>query len=115
MTVLRLTGDLNGRAVRARIEELWRAHPETIANHCVVDTRDYTGDLSYEDLTTIALNWQTVARGRDEGRGTAIVTNDRFAQFLMRAVALLFPTRRFALFAEVDDAMQWLETTSEPK
>lgn len=114
MTVLRLAGDLDGRAVRTRIEELWHAHPETIANHCVVDTRDYTGDLSYEDLTTIALNWQKVARGRDGGRRTAIVTNDRFARFFMRAVALLFPTRRFALFAEIDEAMRWLETASEP-
>jgi hypothetical protein len=109
VTVLRLAGDLDGQAVRARIEAFWQAHPEAIANHCVVDMRSYTGDLGYDDLATIALDWRKVAQGRDAGRGTAIVTNDRFAAFLMRAVALLFPTRRFALFAELDDAMQWLQ------
>jgi hypothetical protein len=113
VTVLRLAGDLDGRMVRARIEAFWHAHPETIANHCVVDVRSYTGDLGYDDLTTIGREWRKIARGRDAGRGTAIVTNDRFAHFLLRAVALLFPTRRFALFTGVDEAMQWLETTSE--
>ena len=113
LTVLRLAGDLDGPAVRTRIEALWHAHPETIDNHCVVDVRSYTGDLGYDDLTTIAGQWQQFARGRDAGRGTAIVTNDRFARFLIRAVALLFPTRRFALFADVDAATQWLETPAK--
>jgi len=110
VTVLRLTGDLDGQSVRARIEAFWQAHPEAIANHCVVDMRNYTGDLGYDDLTTIAQQWRKLARGRDAGRGTAIVTNDRFARLLMRAVALLFPSRRFALFAEMDEATQWLAT-----
>jgi len=112
LTVLRLGGDLDGRAVRARIKALWHAHPETIANHCVVDVRKYTGDLGYDDLTAIALEWRKLAREQDAGRGTAIVTNDRFARFLMRAIATLFPTRRFALFAQMDEAMHWLETIS---
>ena len=72
----------------------------------------FTGDLGYDDLATLAMDWRKVASGRDAGRGTAIVTNDRFAGFLMRAVALLFPTRRFALFAEMNEAMQWLESIS---
>lgn len=113
VTVLRLAGDLDGQAVRARIEAFWDAHPEAIPNHCVVDMRSYTGDLGYDDLATIAVEWQKAARGSDAGRGTAIVTNDRFARYLMRAVALLFPKRRFALFAEIDEAMQWLETISQ--
>lgn len=113
VTVLRLAGDLDGQAVRARIEAFWQAHPEDIANHCVVDMRNYTGDLGYDDLTTIAQQWRKFARGRDAGRGTAIVTNDRFARLLMRAVALLFPTRRFALFADMDEATRWLGTISQ--
>jgi len=113
LTVLRLAGDLDGTAVRTRIEALCHAHPETIDNHCLVDVRSYTGDLGYDDLTTIAGQWQKLARGRDAGRGIAIVTNDRFARFLIRAVALLFPTRRFALFADVDEAVQWLETPAK--
>ncbi len=113
VTVLRLAGDLDGQVVRARIEAVWQANPEAIANHCVVDMRNYTGDLGYDDLATIALDWRKVARGRDAGRGTAIVTNDRFAGFLVRAVALLFPTRRFALFADMDEATQWLATLSQ--
>jgi hypothetical protein len=113
VTVLRLAGDLDGQAVRTRIEAFWDTHPKAIANHCIVDMRSYTGDLGYDDLTMIARQWRKVAAGRDAGRGTAIVTNDRFARLLMRAVALLFPTRRFALFAEMDEATQWLGTISQ--
>jgi hypothetical protein len=112
VTVLRIVGDLDGRRVRARIEAFWCAHPDSISNHCLVDMADYTGDLGYDDLTAIAMQWRELAKGRDVGCGTAIVTRDRFARFLMAAVALLFPTRRFALFAEVDEALLWLETMS---
>jgi len=111
VTVLRLDGDLEGWAVRARIEAFWHAHPESIANHCIVDMRDYTGDLHYDDLSIIATRWRELARGRDAGCGTAIVTHDRFARVLLRAVALLFHNRRFALFAEMEEAMRWVATT----
>ncbi len=110
ITVLRLVGDLDGGAVCAGIEAFWSAHPESIPNHCVVDMRNYTGNLAYDDLATIGTRWRVLAQGRDAGCGTAIVTHDRFATFLMRVVMLLFPTRRFALFADVDEAMNWLET-----
>jgi hypothetical protein len=112
LTILRLVGDLEGWALRARIEAFWRAHPESIANHCLVDMRDYTGDLHYDDLFAIARQWRELAQQRDAGCGTAIVTHDRFAKFLMKVVTLLFPTRRFALFAELGDAMHWLGTIS---
>ena len=112
VTILRLVGDVDGRAVRARIEEFWRDHPESIANHCVVDTSGYVGDLGYDDLTAIAMQWRKHAQGRDAGRGTAIVTHDRFARLLMSAVALLFPMRRFELFAEMGEARDWIETIS---
>jgi hypothetical protein len=110
LTILRLVGDLEGWALRARIEAFWRAYPETFANHCIVDMRDYTGDLHYDDLSAIAMQWRDFAQGRDAGCGTAIVTHDRFASFLMRVVALLFHTRRFALFSELGDALNWIGT-----
>jgi hypothetical protein len=112
ITVLRLVGDLDGRAVRARIEAFWHAHPDAISNHCLIDMADYTGDLGYDDLTAIAVQWRQRAKGRDAGCGTAIVTRDRFARFMMSAVALLFPTRRFALFADFGAALDWLDTMS---
>jgi hypothetical protein len=112
LTILRLVGDLEGWALRARLEVFWRAYPESIANHCLVDMRAYTGDLHYDDLSAIAVQWRAIAQQRDAGCGTAIVTHDRFAAFLMRAVALLFHTRRFALFTEPCDAIRWLGTMS---
>ena len=112
ITVLRLVGDLEGWAVRARIEAFWTAHSESIANHCIVDMREYTGDLHYDDLAAIAMQWRKIAQDRDAGCGTAIVTHDRFAKFLMGVVALLFHNRRFALFTRLEDAMNWLETAS---
>jgi hypothetical protein len=110
LTILRLDGDLPGEEVRERIEGFWGAHPESISNHCVVDMRTYVGNLSYDDLSAISRRWHKLSQGRDAGCGTAIVTNDRFAKLLMNVVSLLFHSRRFALFADVDEALRWIET-----
>lgn len=108
LTVIRCAGDVDGRTVSARILAFWRANPETIENDCLVDVRDYVGNLGYYDIQAIATAWREFAGERDAGHATAIVSHDRFAGLLIKVVALLFKTRRFALFHDVDDALRWL-------
>lgn len=115
LTILRLVGDLDGKALLERIEAYWRAEPDSIANRCVVDMRAYVGDLTYYDLTAIAGRWREVARERDSGRAIAIVTRDRFAALMLKVVVLLFATRRFALFTDMDEALRWIEATPSPR
>jgi hypothetical protein len=110
LTILHLAGDLPGAIVRERIEEFWHTNPESLSNHCIVDMRDYIGDFGYDDLAVIAKNWRKFARGRDAGLGTAIVTNDRFARLLMTVVSRLFHARKFALFADAEEARRWIAT-----
>jgi hypothetical protein len=109
LTILRLVGDVNGKMLLDRIETFWRAEPECIGNQCIVDMRAFVGDLTYYDLVAIAKRWREVARERDAGRGIAIVTRDRFAGLMLKVVALLFTTRRFALFNDMDDALRWID------
>jgi hypothetical protein len=108
LTVIRCVGDVDGRTVSTRIRVFWLANPETIDNDCLVDVRDYTGNLGYYDIQAIATAWRDFAGARDAGRSTAIVSRDRFAGLLVKVIARLFNTRRFALFSEVDDARRWL-------
>jgi hypothetical protein len=108
LTVIRCVGDVDGPTVRARILAFWPANPETIDNNCLVDVRDYVGNLGYNDIRAIAMAWHEFAKGRDAGRRIAIVSRDRFAGLLVKVVARLFNTRQFALFHDVDDALRWL-------
>lgn len=108
LAIFRCIGDVPGPVLRDRIIALWTEQPRILTMDSLIDVREYVGNLSYVDIKAIALAWQSFARGGDRGRRTAVVSHDRFAGLLLKVVALLFDTRRFALFGEIQDALDWL-------
>ena len=107
MTVIRCLGDLDGAVVLRHLRAFWEQHPEIVDTNCVVDVRHYVGNMSFAHIKAIAMAWYGFSGRRDVRRRTAIVSADRFAALLMKAVGVLFDTRDLKLFRDIDEADRW--------
>lgn len=109
-TIVRYIGHVDGPMLLEQLPPQWNAHPEIAGYHSVSDMTRYDGDIDYYDIRDIASAWQAFCGSRDAGTCTAVVSLDPLATLFVRAIALVFPKRNFAVFRTVDAALRWIAT-----
>lgn len=80
----------------------------------LLDLRGLVGPLDILSNASLGQRWADLARGRDVGRRTAIVSTDVGIIGQLDTFQAIYPYRKIAIFAEYDDAKQWLTSVITP-
>jgi hypothetical protein len=74
----------------------------------LLDLRGLAGPLDILSSEDIGKQWALLARGRDVGRRTAIVSTDAAIQGQLEIFRAIYPFRKIAMFDDYDTAMNWV-------
>ena len=75
-----------------------------------MDLRRHDGTVMAADIEDLGLRWSLLAKGRDEGRLTAIVSDDPLVNARLSLTQAVFPHRIMACFARLEEGIAWIET-----
>ena len=79
----------------------------------VLDLRGLVGPLDILSNEELGKQWAHLARGRDVGRRTAIVSTDPAIQEQLEVFRAIYPYRKIAMFADYEAAMTWVTGISD--
>ncbi len=75
----------------------------------IIDMRRHDGLIVASEIEDLGLRWALMAKGRDEGRLTAIVSDDPLVNARLSLTQAVFPHRTMACFARLEEGMAWIE------
>ena len=107
--MFRFVGEVDGRVLHETMSRIWQEVPDITSHDSICDMRAFTGNISFDDIKAISEAWRLFCGGSDRNRRTAVVSHDRFAPLLVRAIEFCFATRELAVLTELQDAEAWLE------
>ena len=81
--------------------------------HRLIDLRNFTSLLAYEDIERMAEQWAKVCHGRESLTKTAVVNPDTLSSVRAKAYGHLFPNVDIRVFTCFDEALDWL-SPAEP-
>lgn len=108
LVLIRYVGDLPGDEIMETITANLEAMEAPWLYDMVFDMRRFEGFVPFEALSGLAQSWAKIAKGRDEGRKVAIISEDPLIQARFSAYQQNFPTRRFRVFREYGEASAWI-------
>ncbi len=76
----------------------------------IIDMRRHDGLIVASEIEELGLRWALMAKGRDEGRLTAIVSDDPLVNARLSMTQAVFPHRVMACFARLEEGIAWIET-----
>ena len=79
----------------------------------LLDLRGLAGPLDILSNEVLGKRWTELARGRDVGRRTAIVSIDDSIIAQLDIFRAIYPYRKIAMFAEYEAARDWLSGISD--
>ncbi len=79
----------------------------------VLDLRHLAGPLDILSNETLGRRWAELARGRDVGCRTAIVSADPAIVAQLDVFRAIYPYRKIAMFADHDAARDWITGIGE--
>ena len=75
----------------------------------IIDMRRHDGLIVASEIEDLGLRWALMAKGRDEGRLTAIVSDDPLVNARLSLTQAVFPHRVMACFARLEEGIAWIE------
>ena len=109
LLVIGLSGPVTGNELQAFAQELYGSRAELFDYECVVDLREYRGDISYSDLNPLQDVYAARPEGEASSRAGFIVTSDPNFQFWAAALDAQFPGRKHYVVASLEEAFSRLE------
>ena len=106
--VVRLPGTIEGKAFLDQLEVGLRATPEPWRYDYVTDMRRYEGMTLYSDLEAFSEIWNALAKGRDAGRLSAVITLNPVARARLAQTRNLFPCHIIEAFETFDEGLDWV-------
>ncbi len=79
----------------------------------LLDLRGLTGPLDILSNEALGRRWAELARGRDVGRRTAIVTTDAGVAGQLDTFRAIYPYRKISVFADLEAAKVWLASIAD--
>lgn len=109
-THVHIGGQATGPQVWQKLCELFESLPEASGYDMLFDIRDYTGDVTADDVKPIVDVYQRVRVPEAEGTRTAFVTSDPNFTFWAEAMTHQFPGRLHQPFRELAEGNLSLST-----
>ncbi|GGZ45931.1 hypothetical protein GCM10011273_35700 [Asticcacaulis endophyticus] len=78
----------------------------------LIDLRDFTGFIEFEDIEHLAKRWQFLTRDVIHKGRTAIVSKSALDLARVSTITPLFPDEIFRGFESFDEAVDWLEASN---
>jgi hypothetical protein len=108
IVVVRLHGAVEGKAFLDQLEAGLRSTPEPWRYDYVTDMRRYEGITLYSDLEAFSEIWNALAKGRDMGRLSAVITPNPVARARLPQTRNLFPSHIIEVFETFDEGLDWI-------
>ena len=112
LVLVKLTGDVRGRAFGAWLSKVFEDRPELVGYDFILDMLTYAGDILAADVEPIASTYARLARPLDRGPRTGFLTNDPYFEHWAAALDHQFAGRLHRVFPDQAEALAWL---SEPR
>ena len=79
----------------------------------IMDLRRHDGTVMAADIEDLGLRWSLLAKGRDQGRLTAIISEDPLVSARLSQSQAVFPHRTLCCFARLEDGVAWIQAQRE--
>ncbi len=105
---VRYIGDIDGDGVNdsmlaqlSQIDRPWEYDS-------IMDLRRHDGLIVASEIEDLGLRWALMAKGRDEGCLTAIISEDPLVNARLSQSQAVFPHRVMACFARLEEGIDWI-------
>jgi len=111
LVVIRYIGNLPGDKIITDLSGHLKAMQSPWLYDMVFDLRRFEGFVPFEELSLLAIEWATIAKGRDKGRKVGIISEDPLTHARFSAYQQEFPTREFRVFRDYGATAAWISGT----
>jgi hypothetical protein len=101
-------GPVEVRELLKSIFEALQDNPQLADYDALCDITEYTGDVSTDDVASIALLANDLRSGANTLARTALITHDRGFAIWAKVMGYQFARRRFGVFSSYAAAEAWL-------
>lgn len=79
--------------------------------HSIIDMRRHDATVLASEIEDLARRWNQMARGRDTGSRTAVISEDPLVHARQATTQALFPQRVMGYFRSFDEGLDWVKET----
>ncbi|WKL57686.1 hypothetical protein Q1W73_01505 [Asticcacaulis sp. ZE23SCel15] len=112
LVIVRITGNMKSTNLVDQIFSAARKLDRPWAWRRLIDLRDFSGFIEFEDIEHLAKRWQFLTRDVIHKGRTAIVSKSALDLARVSTITPLFPNEIFRGFESFDEAVDWLEASS---
>ncbi|MDC7676195.1 hypothetical protein [Asticcacaulis machinosus] len=109
LVIVRIIGNMKSTHLVDQIFSAARKLDRPWAWRRLIDLRDFSGFIEFEDIEHLARRWQFLTRDVIHKGRTAIVSKSPLDLARVSTIAPLFPDEIFRGFDSFDEAVDWLE------
>ena len=106
--IFRLRGNASSGDMADKAQVAYDSVEQPWAYNRLIDLRNFTSLLAYEDIERMAEQWAEVCHGRECLTKTAVVNPDTLSVARAKAYGHLFPNVEIKVFTCFDEALDWL-------
>ncbi|WP_189489236.1 hypothetical protein [Asticcacaulis endophyticus] len=112
LVIVRIIGNMKSTNLVDQIFSAARKLDRPWAWRRLIDLRDFTGFIEFEDIEHLAKRWQFLTRDVIHKGRTAIVSKSALDLARVSTITPLFPDEIFRGFESFDEAVDWLEASN---
>ena len=109
LIIIRYLGDPEGASIVDTLLQHWTAMERPWDYDSVFDLRRFDGVLQAQELERLGKGWHQIAKSRDLGHMTAIISSDPLIRARQSVLAQIFPLRTMAVFDTFDEGLEWIK------
>lgn len=105
---VRYIGDIDGGEINdsmmsqlGQIEKPWEYD-------AIIDMRRHDGTVMASEIEELGMRWALLAQGRDQGRLTAVISEDPLVHARQSTTQSMFPHRITKIFSRLDEGLTWI-------
>ncbi len=106
--IFRLRGNASSGEMADKAQIAYDSLEAPWEHHRLIDLRNFTSLLAYEDIERMAEQWAEVCHGRESLTRTAVVNPDILSSARAKVYDHLFPNVEIRVFTCFDEALDWL-------
>jgi len=107
--VVRYIGEIGGEEINdsmmtqlSRLDKPWEYHS-------IIDMRRHDAAVLSSEIEDLANRWNAMARGRDSGASTAVISEDPLVHARQNLTQAMFPARIMGYFYTFDEGLEWIK------
>ncbi len=108
--VVRYIGEIPGEEINHSMLSQLAALEQPWEYDSIIDMRRHDATVLASEIEDLATKWNAMARGRDEGALTAVISEDPLVHARQNLTQTMFPARVMAYFHTFDEGLDWIKS-----